>query len=104
MRCLPAITVLSDQPYWVSLDSFFKHFDQYDFQNRNCIDVSPVYLQDWFQASSDGTLSFILPVIQFVSGRTQFVNGRHRTAVLALSMRECYRSRFLLAMHQTMHF
>ena len=61
---------------------FLSVFDQNDFACRDCLNVSPVFRSDWFNASDDGTPIFILPVVQFTNGRTQFIDGRHRVAVL----------------------
>lgn len=72
-------------PYWISRELFIAHFDQRDFECRKCQDVLPYYLADWFY-ENDGQLSFELPVVQFVHGKTQFINGRHRTAVLLKSL------------------
>ena len=82
MRCLPALTVSSDQPYWVPRQSFFEQFDQEDFRCRESTEVAYAYLADWFGSSPDGVPRFLLPAVQFIGGKTQFISGRHRTAVL----------------------
>jgi hypothetical protein len=74
-----------DQAYWVSRDTFFRLFDQNDFACRQRLDVLPRYRSDWFWRR-DGSLLFHLPTVQFAGrpadGHTEFINGRHRTAVL----------------------
>jgi hypothetical protein len=82
MRCLPILTRNDDEPYWVTREKFLQHFDQDDFLCRESIVVAPSYLADWFYIQPDGTLLFMLPTISFIAGKTQFINGRHRTAVL----------------------
>jgi hypothetical protein len=76
--------MVSDRPCWVSRRLFYKYFDQTDFLNRDCLEVEPLYLSDWFKPKSIGYefLFFELPTVQFVGGKTQFINGRHRAAVL----------------------
>lgn len=83
MRCLPLLTVSSDEPIWVRREAFFAYFDQDDFRCRQTINVAHAYLADWFHKyEEEGANHFELPAFQIVDGRTQFINGRHRTAVL----------------------
>lgn len=85
MWCLPCLSRSDDQAYWVSRDTFFRLFDQKDFAFRDRLDVLPRYRSDWFWRRN-GSLLFHLPTVQFVcrtaGGHTEFINGRHRTAVL----------------------
>jgi hypothetical protein len=82
MICLPYVTVVTDEPFWVPKTIFFEHFDQNDFLCRESVDVTSSYLASWFYTPDDGKRRFELPAVHFVSGKTQFINGRHRTAVL----------------------
>lgn len=82
MRCLPALTLESDLPFWVSKSSFFAFFDQADFLCRDQEAVVPAYHRDWFWSHPDGISRFMLPTVGVCAGRTQFISGRHRTAVL----------------------
>lgn len=82
MLCLPYVTVATDEPFWVPKSIFFQHFDQDDFLCRESVDVTPSYLASWFYVSVDGRRRFELPAVHFVAGKTQFISGRHRTAVL----------------------
>lgn len=82
MRCLPDLTLISDMPFWVTQEAFLEHFDQVDFLCRESKDVAPSYLAAWFHKMDDGITRFLLPTVQFVAGKTQFISGRHRTAVL----------------------
>lgn len=82
MRCLPELTLSDDEPFWVSREVFFEKFDQEDFLCRESPAVALSYLTEWFHMPSDGIQRFMLPTVQFVAGKTQFINGRHRTAVL----------------------
>ena len=79
MRCLPEVTLPTDQPFWVTKASFFAYFDQADFQCRDQVAPVAAYRSDWF---CDGQTRFILPTVAMIGGKTQFVSGRHRTAVL----------------------
>lgn len=81
MRCLP-LTSNSDTPYWISRKAFLEHFDQEDFFCRELKLVPASYLDAWFETPEDGITRFLLPTVQFVAGKTQFISGRHRTAVL----------------------
>jgi hypothetical protein len=82
MRCFPDLGLSSDMAFWVTREAFLKHFDQADFLCRKSEDVAPSFLAAWFHTPGDGTTRFLLPTVQFVTGKTQFINGRHRTAVL----------------------
>ena len=82
MRCFPAITLSTDRPFWISKRSFLHYFDQDDFHCRMVQEPAPCYLASWFFVAADKRHSFVLPTIHFVAGRTQFINGRHRTAVV----------------------
>lgn len=82
MRCLPYVHLDSDAPWWVSKSSFFAHFDQRDFMCRTNTQVVDAYLEDWFHDGPAGTRFFKIPPVSVIHGRTQFISGRHRTAVL----------------------
>ncbi len=82
MRCRPEVNLDTDIPYWVPRNIFYTHFDQDDFRCRESIAVRPAYLADWFYTPEGGPTRFFLPTVQLISGKTQFINGRHRTAVL----------------------
>lgn len=45
-------------------------------------DVTDAYLAEWFHCDAEGKRYFSLPPISVNQGRTQFISGRHRTAVL----------------------
>jgi len=40
------------------------------------------YLDDWFLDGPGNTRFFAIPAVSVSMGRTQFISGRHRTAVL----------------------
>lgn len=82
MRCLPYLTLSDDEPFWVTRETFLQHFDQDDFLCRESQVVTHAYLAEWFFSQADGTSRFMLPTVQIIAGKTQFINGRHRTAVL----------------------
>jgi len=81
MRCLPDLTLHTDIPAWVSKATFLALFSQTDFFIRQVQEVEDGYLAEWFY-ERNGETRFLLPTVGLVAGRTQFVNGRHRTAVL----------------------
>ncbi len=87
MECFPSKALDTDAPYWITRDEFFRGFDQSDFHCRDVQDVQDAYSADWFCISGNKTY-FYLPTIHMVSGRTQFISGRHRTAVLLRHLQE----------------
>jgi hypothetical protein len=81
MHCFPAVALDADAPFWIPKAAFYRHFDQADFRCRVVQRVVDAYLEDWFY-ESDGKRYFKLPPVSVNDGITQFVSGRHRTAVL----------------------
>jgi hypothetical protein len=88
MHCLPSLTLDTDVPFWVSKEVFFAFFDQRDFHFRDQAAPIAAYLADWFHTPQDGEPQFILPAVCIVGGKTQFISGRHRTAVLLPHLEE----------------
>lgn len=83
MYCIPALNCTTDIAYWITKDSFFKYFDQEDFKCRKVLNVSQAYLDDWFYSPNDRISFFYLPVFTLTKdGKTHFISGRHRTAVI----------------------
>lgn len=82
MVCLPMVHLDTDIPFWVSRVSFLQHFDQDDFRCRKVQSVIDAYLEDWFHIDPAGRRHFKIPPVSVHSARTQFISGRHRTAVL----------------------
>jgi hypothetical protein len=82
MRCLPAVTLDTDVPFWISKSSFFRYFDQQDFMCRDVEQVVDAYLEEWFHSDSNGNHFFLVPPVSVRQKVTQFISGRHRTAVL----------------------
>lgn len=76
-----------DALYWVPLDKLHSRFNQADLSNRNVIEIKQAYLRDWFEIT-DARKAFIPPVVQLIAGQTQFINGRHRLAVLSSHLGE----------------
>lgn len=82
MLILPYVDHPDDEPFWISKAVFATYFDQDDLVKMRHVErVSSTYRPEWFPLV-DGARRFQLPIVSFVSGRTQFINGRHRTAVL----------------------
>jgi len=86
--CFPGVGLRTDVPYWVTKEQFYNYFDQDDFNCREEKTTTAVYLEKWFYMDEDGKKYFILPTVQFVNGKTQFINGRHRTSVIINYMDE----------------
>ena len=82
MKCLPALTDETDRAFWISREDFGRVFDQRDFNCRASKQIEENYSEYWVEEDLQGNLCFRLPVVDVVSGTTQFINGRHRTAVL----------------------
>jgi hypothetical protein len=82
IKCPAIVSLDTDLPFWVTADSFNRSFCQADFASRNVLDVVDAYLKEWFDRDVDGTWLFSLPPISVNRGITQFISGRHRTAVL----------------------
>ena len=82
VRCLPYVNLETDVPWWVSKLSFLQHFDQDDFLCRHIKNVVDAYLDDWFHYGPDKTRFFKIPPVSVNIRKTQFISGRHRTAVL----------------------
>lgn len=82
MKCIPALTLDTDSPFWVERDLFKREFDQVDFCFRDQELIESNYSRHWFYFDKEGRSRFLLPTVNLISGRTQFINGRHRTAVL----------------------
>ena len=86
MQCTPFLTTAGDTAFWIPRKLFCKQFDQNDFNRRESKSIFPAYLLHWFEPTGNFAKSFVLPTVHFVSGKTQFINGRHRTAVLLMHM------------------
>jgi len=81
VRCFPYVEE-TDAPCWVIKYFFFKNFDQNDFLCRHIKNVDDAYLADWFHNGSHQTRFFKIPPVPVHNRKTQFISGRHRTAVL----------------------
>lgn len=82
MLVMPRTGLDTDQPFWIRRDSFFRQFDQLDFRCREIGSVQNAYLADWFELHPSGMKYFKISTVALVSSGTQFMNGRHRAAVL----------------------
>lgn len=70
-----------DKLFWVPVEVLRSKFDVVDLDNRIVVNVTDGYLETWFEETNRGR-AFIPPTVHLVSGKTQFISGRHRTAVL----------------------
>ena len=82
MLCYATVDQSFDVPYWIAKNDFSVYFDQIDFAFRDVHDVHPAYLSDWFHVDEQGRLRFRLSPVGAVAGKTQFISGRHRMAVI----------------------
>ena len=82
MRCFPAVGLVSDKPFWVTKASFYSNFNLQDFLCREVKNVTDAYLAKWFHVNAQGERFLNLPPVSVNSQVTQFISGRHRTAVL----------------------
>lgn len=82
MKCIADTTLDTDKAFWITKETFEHEFDQQDFLFRSVQLVDSNYSKHWFYIDNEGRNRFLLPTVQIVSGATQFINGRHRTAVL----------------------
>jgi len=82
MKCFPRLTAKDDRAFWVTKCMFDQQFDKVDFRCREALDFESNYSCHWFESDQEGNCFFLLPTVQVVSGSTQFINGRHRTAVV----------------------
>ena len=82
MQCQPALTLSSDIAVWISREDFYEYTNQDDYLNRNRRSITHAYLSEWFIPARGEITKFLLPTIQVLGNTTQFINGRHRTAVL----------------------
>ena len=82
MKYQAMATAGTDEIFWLTKAKFLEFFDQHDFNfYREVKKVEPYYLNDWFYQNS-GVNYFCVPTVLFSRGVTQFINGRHRTAVI----------------------
>jgi hypothetical protein len=88
MRVHLIVSCKSDQLFCIPKQKFLGHFDQLDFLCRDRKVVIPAYLEEWFTSSDTSPCAFHVPSVQFIAGRTQFISGRHRIAVLLPHLEE----------------
>jgi hypothetical protein len=82
LQCLPYVDLDTDAPWWVTKSAFLEHFDLDDFMCRKIQQVVDAYLVEWFHEGPNGIRFFHIPPVSVHNKRTQFITGRHRTAVL----------------------
>ena len=82
MHCLPVVNLDTDVPFWISRSSFSQHFNQRDFMCRDVEHVVDAYLEEWFYSDANGNRCFLIPPVSVRRKVTEFISGRHRTAVL----------------------
>ena len=72
-------------PYWVRWHELGELWMKNDFHPLSVFSLKPAYHKLWFKDSDDGQSQFQMGEIEFSPerGYLMFVNGRHRTILLA---------------------
>ena len=86
MRCKPLINGenLGDTGYWVRTQTFLEYVDKKDFYGGlQANEIEPFYIDEWFDRRDPKNVFFVLPTFYLQDGSVFFINGRHRTALLA---------------------
>jgi len=73
-----------DNYFVINRDDFYEYVDQKDFECRNSLTIVSAYHESWFEAEN----AFLPPILFIHQGKIQFINGRHRTALLFESLVE----------------
>ena len=79
-------TIDSDRVILVSSVTFLQCVDKLDFECRSSEVIKSLYQRSWFFSHNDEPY-FIPPAIYISNGEILFINGRHRTIVLARHLR-----------------
>ena len=87
MECYVQKTVETDEVFWLPKNIFDENFDQNDYHFRDQQQVEPCYSSEWFDSSQNPTFFYPPSVHITPGGSTQFISGRHRTAVLFSEMK-----------------
>jgi hypothetical protein len=82
MKCQVLFKNSDDNYYWIYWEQFVKIVDKNDLACRNSKEIKPFYCSKWFHVVS-GENKFIPPAIYIDNGVVKFINGRHRTLLLA---------------------
>lgn len=75
-------TTDSDRLILVRSDTFLQCVDKLDFECRSSEVINDLYQRSWFFSYNDEPY-FIPPAIYILNGKILFLNGRHRTTLLA---------------------
>lgn len=81
MKCKIALSIDTDKAYFITKNDFLSNFNQNDYFCRESIIIKQQYLSSWFYTEKEQKW-FYVPTVNFIGEETQFINGRHRTAVL----------------------
>jgi hypothetical protein len=73
-----------DRYYVLNRDYFNEYVDKEDFDCRKSLTIEQAYHKNWFEIEN----KFLPPILFFYNGKIQFINGRHRTALLFESLSE----------------
>ena len=75
-------TVESDYLVLIDTEKFFIYVDSEDLAHRESGIIKDAYHRDWFFVY-EGSEYFIPPAVFITNGSIKFINGRHRTLLLA---------------------
>jgi len=82
MQCRVDTTAALDRPFLIKREGFMRCVDQEDLACREVANVENRYLAEWFY-ERNGARFFNLPAFYLKKQRAFFINGRHRTVLLA---------------------
>jgi hypothetical protein len=77
-----------DQLHLVKTELFMRVVDQVDLATRDSQQIENAFHEHWLSPLPDGSYLFRAPEFYLRDGVARFINGRHRTLVLAQSMSE----------------
>ncbi len=77
-----------DEFYLIKIEDFMRVVDQWDLSQRESEEIENAYHEHWIEEGDDGVYLFHAPEFYLVEGVAKFINGRHRTLVLARHLKE----------------
>ena len=77
-----------DEFYLIKVKEFMGIVDELDLAQRESEEVVDAYHEHWLSECDDGIYAFHAPEFCLTNGMTEFINGRHRTVLLARHLNE----------------
>ena len=72
-----------DELYLVQVDALMEVVDAFDLAQRSSVEIKNAYHKHWLASCDDGIYAFRAPIFYITKGVAKFINGRHRTLLLA---------------------